>query len=163
MTYNKEQKLHIVACVAVIRNLEGKYLVLKRSEREIAYPGMYTFPGGKVEGNQTIEESLAEEVMEEAGLKLKPGKILLKDKSFLRPDGQTAKYLSYLCEVEECEPVEIDKNDFSDYRWVNLEDLKNIPHVGIEDELIQAEKIISSNVNLDLLKTKSVKDSALEE
>lgn len=57
--YSKKNKLHIVSVVAVIRNNEGKYLVLKRSEKEIAYPGMYTFPGGKVEDNDTAEETLA--------------------------------------------------------------------------------------------------------
>src|SRR3989344_2754317 len=105
MTYDKSHKLHIVTVVAVIRNNEGKYLVLKRAEREIAYPGMYTFPGGKLEYNQTTSETLKNEVMEETGLILKSGKILLKDKSFVRPDGQTAKVFSYLCEVEDCSTV----------------------------------------------------------
>ncbi len=156
MTYEKANKLHIVAVVAVIRNSDGKYLVLKRSEREIAYPGMYTFPGGKVEDNNTVEETLADEAMEEAALTLKPGKILLKDKSFVRPDGQTAKVFSYLCEVENADQVVICE-DFTDYKWVTLEELKDLPHVGIEDELIQAEKIYSSGVPIDTLYTKSVK------
>ena len=75
MPYTKKNKLHIVTAVAVIRNEEGKYLVLKRSDREIAYPGMYTFPGGKIEDNDTVEETLIQEAKEEADLDLKPGKI----------------------------------------------------------------------------------------
>ncbi len=156
MSYTKNNKLHIVSVVAVIRNQEGKYLVLKRSEREIAYPGMYTFPGGKVEDNDTVEETLIKEAREEANLELRPGKILLKDKSFIRPDEQTVKVFSYLCEAEDISKIRISE-DFTDYKWVTLEDLKSISHVGIEDELIQADKLYNSKLSLNLLGTKSIK------
>ena len=156
MSYEKNNKLHIVSVVSVIRNNDGKYLVLKRHEREIAFPGMYTFPGGKVEDNDTVEETLVKEAFEEAGLKLKSGKILLKDKSFIRPDGQTVKVFSYLCNVEDDTVITI-SDDFTDYKWIKFDDLKEIPHVGIEDELIQAEKIISSGISLEIIQTKSVK------
>jgi 8-oxo-dGTP diphosphatase len=156
MAYTKNNKLHIVSVVAVIRNNEGKYLVLKRSKREIAYPGMYTFPGGKIEDNDTVEETLIKEAEEEASLNLKPGKILLKDKSFIRPDGQTVKVFSYLCEVENSDNIKI-SDDFTDYKWVSFEDLKNISHVGIEDELLQAEKLYKLSIALKELNTKSIK------
>ena len=146
MSYNKNNKLHIVSVVAVIRNTEGRYLVLKRSEREIAYPGMYTFPGGKVEDNDTIEETLAKEAKEEANIDLKPGKILLKDKSFIRPDDQTVKVFSYLCEIENSDNLKI-SDDFTDYKWVLFDDLKDIPHVGIEDELLQANKLYNLGIS----------------
>ena len=156
MAYEKNNKLHIVSVVAVLRNNDGRYLVLKRHEREIAYPGMYTFPGGKVEENDSVEETLAKEALEEANLKLKPGKILLKDKAFIRPDGQSVKVFSYLCEVEDDSQVKISE-DFTDYKWVNLSELKTLSHVGIEEELIQAEKIITSGLPLENLKTKSIR------
>ena len=157
MAYEKSNKLHIVAVVAVIRNSEGKYLVLKRRDDEIAYPGMYTFPGGKVEDNDTTEETLEKEALEEANLKLKPGKILIKDKSYLRPDNQTAKFFSYLCEAENPADIKISE-DFTDYKWVTAEDLKNLPHVGIEEEIKKAETLYQSGINLSLLQTKSVKE-----
>ncbi|MEK7497151.1 MAG: NUDIX hydrolase [Patescibacteria group bacterium] len=150
-------KLHSVTVVAVIRNSTGKYLVLKRAEHELAYPDMYTFPGGKIESNDTVEETLIREVREEAGLALKPGKILLKDKSFMRPDGQTSKVWSYLCEVEDDSKVVIDQHDFTDYQWVSLVDLQNIKHVGIEEELKKAEEIASMGISLSKLKTISVR------
>ena len=131
-------------------------MVLKRSEREIAYPGMYTFPGGKVEDNDTIEETLAKEAKEEANIDLKPGKILLKDKSFIRPDDQTVKVFSYLCEIENSDNLKI-SDDFTDYKWVLFDDLKDIPHVGIEDELLQANKLYNLGISLGALNTKSIK------
>ena len=154
-----DSKLHIVAVVAVIRNEDGKYLVLKRGDHEIAYPGQYTFPGGKIEGNDTVEETLIREADEEAKIQLKPGKILLKDKSFLRPDGKTAKFFSYLCEAEDHSKVEISE-DFTDFKWVTLEELKQLEHVGIEDELIAAEELIKAGFELNKFKTKSIKEEA---
>lgn len=155
MAYEKANKLHIVAVTAVIRNAEGKYLVLKRSEREIAHPGKYAFPGGKVENNDTIEEALMKEVAEETGLTMKPGKVPLKDASFVRPDGQTVKVLSFLVEVEKTEPVKFDANDFSDYKWIRPEELNDIPHVSIEEELRRAEELSSAGIPLEKLRTES--------
>ena len=154
MSYGKKDKLHIVSVVAVIRNKQGRYLLLKRSEREIAYPGFYTFPGGKVEDNDSIEETLEKEILEETRLKITARKILLKDKSFVRPDGQTVKVFSYLCEVEKDKPVKISK-DFTDYKWVSLVNLKNIKHVGIEEELRKAEELFEQGLDINILSTKS--------
>jgi mutator protein MutT len=158
MAYDKKNKLHIVAVVAVIRNDAGKFLVLKRRDDEIAYPGKYTFPGGKVEDNDTVEETLAKEAMEEANLTLKPGKILLKDKAFIRPDNQTVKVFSYLCETEPGE-VKI-SSDFTDFKWVSLSELSSLPHVGIEEELERATAVYNLGIDLAALQTISVKDES---
>ncbi|MBI5621969.1 NUDIX hydrolase [Candidatus Falkowbacteria bacterium] len=157
MPYEKTNKLHIVAVVAVIRNDQGKYLVLKRRDDEIAYPGMYTFPGGKVEDSDTVEETLVKEAQEEANLDLLPGKVLLKDKAFVRPDGQTVKVFSYLCQVSNPEGLKISE-DFTAFAWVNLAELQQLSHVGIEEELIRAEEILASGVDLKILQTKSVRE-----
>jgi len=157
MGYNKEEKLHIVAVVAVIRDEKGKYLVLRRHENEIVYPGMYTFPGGKIEENDSVEETLAKEAKEEANLSLKPQKILLKDKSFTRPDGQTVKVFSYLCECKNPEDLKINE-EFTNYKWVDIEELRNLEHVGIEEEILQAEKILEQNIPFETLSTRSVKE-----
>ena len=155
MAYDKNNKLHIVTVVAVIRNAEGKYLLLKRSEREIAYPGVFTFPGGKMEDNRTVDETLRQEVKEECGLTLSEGKILLKDKSFTRPDGQTVKVFSYLCFVETSEPVVFGTHDFTEYKWVTLDEVDSLQHVGLKTELEQAEKLLSLGVPLAELFTRS--------
>ena len=154
MPYEKTNKLHILAVKAVIRNSIGKYLVLKRSARELAFPEHWCFPGGKVEGTDTIEQTLAKEIQEEAGLTMKPGKILLKDASFVRPDEQTVKVLVCLCEVEPGE-VKFDEHDFTEARWVTAVELKTLPHVGIEEEVRKAEEIIALGIPLEKLQTKS--------
>ncbi len=145
---NRQQKLHFVTPVAVIRRDDGRILILKRSEREKVYPGCYTFPGGKVEGHDTISETLIREVKEECGLILKPGFVLIKEKSIRRPDGYTSKSLSFLCKAENPDDITLDKTDFSDYAWVNLEELKKLKHVGIEAEFMKVDKITRSGTDL---------------
>lgn len=132
---------HIVTAVAVIQRDDGRTLLLKRSDYENVYPGCYTFPGGKVENNDTITETLKKEVQEECGLVLKHGIVLIKEKSIIRPDGTTSKSLSFLCSVEDDSIIKIEEPDFTDYKWVNLEELKKLKHVGIEAEFVKAGQI----------------------
>jgi len=141
-------KQHIITAVAVIQRADGRILLLKRSEDEKVYPGAFTFPGGKVEGNDTLTETLIKEVKEEAGLKLNPGILLIKEKAIGRPDGSTSKSLSFMCSVANDTNVVIEEPDFTEYRWVNLEELRKIDHVGIEAEFIKAEEIADSKVNI---------------
>lgn len=142
-------KLHIVTAVAVIVRKDGRILLLKRSDNEKVYPGHYTFPGGKVEDNDTIEETLINEVSEECGLKLLPGYVLIKEKSIRRPDGQTSKSLSFLCGVEDDTNIVLEEPDFTDYKWVNLEELKQLDHVGIEAEFIKAKSLAQDKAQLE--------------
>jgi len=155
MSYEKSNKLHIVAVTAVIRNREGRYLLLKRHPREITFPNRWCFPGGKVDGNDSVEYTLRKEVKEEAGLNLLPGKILLRDTVFTRPDGQTAMVFTYLCQADDKQEVKLDANDFTDYKWVSLEDLKDLEHVGVDEEIAQAEKILNLGIPFDRLITPS--------
>lgn len=148
MAYEKSEKLHIVTPVAVIRRADGRILLLKRHDSEKVYPGAYTFPGGKIEGNDTIRQTLEKEVREECGLQLEPGMILIKEKSIGRPDGQTSKSLSFLCWAKDDGDVVIDTNDFTDYAWSNLEELRKLTHVGIEAEFEKVERIYKTDIDL---------------
>lgn len=137
-----------MTAVAVIRREDGRILLLKRHENEVVYPGFYTFPGGKVEGNDTIHETLIKETKEECGLELEPGFILIKEKSIGRPDGQTSKSLSFLCTAKNLQAIVLDMKDFTDYTWANLDELRALPHVGIEAEFIKTEEIYNSGCDL---------------
>ncbi len=156
MPYDQQHKLYIVTVTAVIRNNNGRYLLLKRHPREVAYPNKWCFPGGKTEGLQDIESVLHREVKEEAGLDLLPGKILLRDTAFIRPDGQAVRVFTYLCRlVDDNQTVVFDPNDFVDYKWAAIADLANLDHVGVEEEIKQAEKLLSLGVSFDDLVTPS--------
>jgi len=61
-------KMYFVTVVAVIHDKNARILVLKRRDDETVYPDVYTFPDGKMEGFENVEDALHREVLEETGL-----------------------------------------------------------------------------------------------
>jgi 8-oxo-dGTP diphosphatase len=53
---------------AVIRDDDGRILLLKRSLRSKNFPGKWEFPGGKVDSGERFDAALVREVKEETGL-----------------------------------------------------------------------------------------------
>src|SRR3989338_9195894 len=101
----KEDKLfYFVANVVVYRENDGRCLVLKRSEKEKVHPGKYCVPGGKLEWGQlditrptrlngdvfdfedAVEELLARETKEEAGIDIEKDLKFINSVAFIRPD-----------------------------------------------------------------------------
>tara|TARA_Y100000031_G_C8109229_1_gene332640 strand:- start:73 stop:570 length:498 start_codon:yes stop_codon:yes gene_type:complete len=136
--HNMDQKKHIVAVTALIKNFKGdKFLMVKRHQNEIAFAGKWAFPGGKVERKESILESLKREVLEEAGLDIYDEKVFLKDYTFVRPDDQNVVGMTFLVKAMN-EAVKISE-DFEDFVWISPEDLPNYDHIpGMEEEVALA-------------------------
>lgn len=157
MEEKKDPRLHIVSVTAIIEK-NGKYLILKRSEREVAFPGYWTVPGGKVVRHEyeglpktpnsegwykTVEFALRKEVKEEANLEVEDIKYLT-DMTFIRPDNIPVLVLSYYCKYKEGGEVRLGK-DITDFAWIAPEEgekYKIIP--GILDEIKEVDKILKS-------------------
>lgn len=130
-----EDKKHIVAITALIKNKAGdKFLIVKRHKNEIAFPGKWAFPGGKVEKGQNILETLKKEIMEEVGLEIEDFKKFLKDYTFIRPDGHNV--VGFCFEViTKTEDVTISE-DFEDFKWITPEELLDFDYIkGMEEEV----------------------------
>jgi len=130
-----DNKKHIVAITALIKNKEGtKFLVVKRSKKEIAYPKKWSLPGGKLEKGEDVLETLKREVLEEVGLEIKDSKKYLKDFTFIRPDGYNVVGFSFEVTAKS-ENVNLSK-DFEDYKWVSPEELMKLDYIPkIEGEV----------------------------
>ena len=130
-----ENKKHIIAITALIKNKEKtKILVIKRNKNEIAYPGKWAFPGGKLEKGETILDTLKREVKEEVGIDIEDYKLFLKDYTFIRPDNHNVVGLSFLV-IAKSDNVNLSK-DFEDSKWVNIEEFKNLDYIdGMEKEV----------------------------
>lgn len=88
-----------VATKAIIKNKEGKYLVLYKSETEEINPNEIDIPGGRMKFGENPEESLKREVEEEIGIMIeiiKPSRVWGLIKGDLHLVGITflAKYIS---------------------------------------------------------------------
>ena len=57
--------------VGVLIDAEGRFLVTSRPEGKV-YAGYWEFPGGKLEGGETVEEALRRELHEELGIHIGP-------------------------------------------------------------------------------------------
>ncbi len=131
-------KLHIVAITAFIKSPErDRFLVVKRSAHEIAFPGKWAFPGGKTERGQTILETLKREVLEEVGLDIEDTIKYLKDFTFVRPDDVNVVGLCF--EVVARQGMIVLAKDFDEYKWITPKELNDLDHIeGMQEEVMRA-------------------------
>jgi thiosulfate/3-mercaptopyruvate sulfurtransferase len=108
--------------VGVIRNSAGRVLLFERKDIQ----GSWQFPQGGIEGQETEEEALYREMMEEAGCEVK---IVAKGKAtsvyeWPRPNGRDAnkgqRHTWFLCEL--VGEIVLGKSDgsFRGFEWVEL-------------------------------------------
>lgn len=154
MENKNDPRLHIIAITGIIEK-GGKYLILKRAETEVAYPGYWTVPGGKLVRHEyeplprtpntegwydIVAWTLKKEIKEEAGLEVKDISYLT-DMTFIRPDNIPVLVLSYWCHYESGE-VALGK-DMTDSAWITPEEGKNYKIIpGILEEIGAVDNII---------------------
>ena len=154
MENKKDPRLHIVAITGIIEK-DGKYLILKRAETEVAYPGYWTVPGGKLvrheyeplprtpntEGWYDIAAwTMKKEIREEAGLEVEDV-WYLTDMTFIRPDDIPVLVLSYWCRYKSGEVV-LGK-DMIDSAWITPEEGKNYKIIpGILEEIETVDRLV---------------------
>ena len=112
----------IVAKV-LVRNSEGLYLVLYRSNSHPLFPGHIDFPGGEVEPEETPEAAVAREIQEETGLSVNPNKLR---KLFTKQYQQTTHML-FEAKLAEPDAKIALSWEHEDYRWITPEELKSLP------------------------------------
>lgn len=150
----EKNKLHYVVATGILIK-DDKFLIVKRSEKEKAYPGRWTVPGGKLVTDDYINEPydtkdklwynvleklLKREVKEEVNLDV--GKIqYLLSLAYLRSDGFPTIIISLFSDdfkgdIKLCE-------DLTEYTWVTLEEAKNYDLIeGIHEEIELVDKRI---------------------
>jgi len=152
----KHDKLfYLVANVVIYREEDGKCLILKRHEREIAHPSKYCVPGGKLEwqnlpmGGHTrlngevldyenaVEELLVRESLEEAGVELDLSKGLkyVNSIAFIRPDGIPVVLVKFAAKYKQGGIV-LEEGGFTDYAWVDEHEVDSFDCIkGVQDEV----------------------------
>lgn len=151
------QKAHYIVVTGILVR-SGKYLIVKRSEKEKSFPSMWTVPGGKLEVSDyssrskdagdfwynVFESALKREVLEETGLEIKNIRYLTS-LSYIRSDGIPTIIVSMFCEdtggtIHLCD-------DLSEFSWVSLEEAKKYSLIdGIYDELVLLDNLLKGGV-----------------
>jgi 8-oxo-dGTP diphosphatase len=109
----------------LLKNREGKYLVLARSQAKYPDVGMqWEIPGGRIDAGATLEENLKREVREETGLGVSTISELLAAQDILKPEtGKHTVRLTYLGEVD----GEVKLSDeHTDFKWLPLSEIKKL-------------------------------------
>ncbi|MCR4328742.1 MAG: NUDIX domain-containing protein [Patescibacteria group bacterium] len=161
--YAKLEKLfYFVANVVVYRESDARCLVLKRSKEEKVHPGRYCVPGGKLEWKDlaiskptringdvldfedVVEGLLRREVREEAGIEIELPLLYINNTAFVRPDGTPSILIKFAARYKSGE-VKMEQGSFTDYAWVNAEEIKRYPCIdGIPEEVAVTIKLFSS-------------------
>lgn len=156
----KENKLfYFVANVVIYRESDGRCLILKRSEKEKVHPGKYAVPGGKLEWKDldiskptrmngdvfdfenAVEDLLAREAKEEAGVDIERDIKYINSVAFIRPDETPVILIKFAAKYKSGEVV-LEPEAFVDYAWVNSEEVKNYDCIdGIKEEVANTIKL----------------------
>ncbi len=114
-------------------------------QRSKSYPddnGLFRWdiPGGRIVPGEELEKALAREVMEETGLQLEKIEKILAAQDILRVNGRHTVRITFFATAKG--KVKIDPKEHRDFRWLTLEEIKNLEHdIYLSPVLDQLEKI----------------------
>jgi len=151
--------LHEVIITAIIQR-SGKYLILQRSAAKKRFPSRWTVPGGHLETTDYInqpkdtqdywynvlEKTLAREVEEEVGLKIKNVKYVTS-LATIHQDGTPSIVISCLADYAGGK-IKLQPEECQDFVWATLKEAKNYDLIdGIYDEIAMADAVAQGQNN----------------
>lgn len=116
-----------VGVKVVLKNSDGKILIMRRSYVEDVFQGEWDIPGGRIDAGTSLRENLAREMMEETGLIMtsEPSVIGAQD-IFLPQQNRHVVRVTYTGTAEG-EPRLSDEH--TEYQWVTLAELKALENL----------------------------------
>lgn len=126
--------INVVA--AVIKDENEKILITQRNLKK-AQGGLWEFPGGKIEPNETRENAIVREIKEELDIDIEV-KSYLSEKVFNYPE----KDINLI--ALECKKVngEIRLLEHEDYKWVSKNELDNFEFAPADWFIIEKIKTL---------------------
>ncbi len=117
---------------AIIRNEDDKILIAQRNYKK-AQGGLWEFPGGKIEPNESKEDAIVREIKEEMGIDIEAKKYI-DEKMFKYPE----KKINLI--AIECELIkgEIKKTEHEDIKWVDKKELRKFDFAPADEFIINA-------------------------
>ena len=157
----KNKLFYFVANVIIYRESDKRCLILKRDKREKVHPGKYAVPGGKLEWEDldiakptringdvldfenAVEDLLARETLEEAGVEIEKELKYINSVAFVRPDGIPVILVKFAAKYKRGR-IKPEAGGFTDYAWVNEEEVKKYDCIkGLAEEVAQTIKLFN--------------------
>ena len=106
----------------LLKNKEGKHLILKRSAEKYPEAGsdLWDIVGGRIDPGSPLIDNLKREIKEETGLDLMSEPSLVHAQDILRVAGKHVVRLTYVGDIDG-EIVLSDEHD--DYKWLTLDEI----------------------------------------
>lgn len=108
-----EPKKHGV--VAILRDAQGRYLLIQRGLQLKRAPGWWCFVGGEVEPGEELPAALAREVLEEVGLKVA---VHEKIHESISPNGEYRLHWLRATLLDPAQPLAPHPHEVADFRWL---------------------------------------------
>ena len=109
---------------------DDKILLARRSPHRKAYPDLWSFPGGHVEGDETLDQALCREVSEELGI-VPITYHLISRISDPNATSESICYHLYAVTAWVGEPAIIDE-EHSDLRWFSPREANSLTDLALE-------------------------------
>ncbi|HEY0506935.1 MAG TPA: NUDIX domain-containing protein [Blastococcus sp.] len=114
----------VVPCVgAVVLDARGRLLLIRRGHEP--HTGLWSLPGGRVEGGETLEQAVRREVLEETGLAVVPGAVVGR----VRVSGAGVEYdvTDLVCTLDRPERAPVAGDDATDAVFADAATLDRLP------------------------------------
>jgi mutator protein MutT len=119
----------IVVVAAVIERDDS--FLLTRRQKGVHLEGLWEFPGGKVDGDETHHDAIRREIREELNANVEPGSLVLHTNHDY-PDRSIALYF-YRCRLDTAPRPQLGQ----EMRWVPRQELASLGFPAADEELIR--------------------------
>lgn len=116
-----------VGVKVLLKNPDGKYLLMRRSDYEAGAAGKWDIPGGRIEVADGLRENLAREVMEEVGLTLTGEAKVIAAQDIFTKDG--ARHVVRITYVGTADGTPKLSEEHTEFNWFTLAELKTLDHL----------------------------------
>jgi 8-oxo-dGTP diphosphatase len=134
MNQTKSFPPHKIIGVGVIWNDQGQILIDRRRSDGVM-GGLWEFPGGKIEPNETVEECIKREIYEELGIEIEVGEHLITIHHIYTHLEVTLKVYHCRLIAGTPQPLECDE-----VRWVSVNELEQFTFPEANAQIIAALK-----------------------
>lgn len=133
----------IVGVCNIITDDQGKILLMKRPYNDYAYPGYWGLVGGLVECNETLEDALKREAMEEVGVEIEVIKFTGRyyDKLGRHPT-KTAISLPFRTRIISGKPHPNQPEECIKVEWFTQKEIRNMELAFDYKQMLKDENLI---------------------
>ncbi len=121
---DKKEVVLQVGVKVLLKNSEGKYLLVRRNPKKYPEVGpKWDIVGGRIDPGSPLLDNLKREVKEETNLDLSIEPKLVAAQDILRVEGRHVVRLSYIGEIEGSPQLD---DDHLEFKWFTGEEIKSL-------------------------------------